>query len=452
MNRLHAGATSLSVAALSAATLAGCAPVLHDADLVPARAARIADAGPTRTDSTYANAVAAIDRRDYARALELLQMARQQSAGDVRVLNAMGVIYDKLGRFDLSGRYYAEAAKADPSSPIVRANIAYSQRLQDGSAGVQVANAPIFKVGPPAQAPTASGILAATPLAQAQAQAPAPVSVGRVAGLSRPRVGPFVPFQSQPDQAVAAVGQGAPPASRGLASIQPGGPLQRIELAALLNVRGVAGLAAIPSPHIAPTATPAAAPDHPRSAEPAASQRPATATTASGPLRQIEPVALIRARAVAGLRRLAELRIELPDWNASITAAPRVTPIVLTTTEAAVNPTVLRRATPVLQPLRIVNATGRLYRAEPIRASLAGLGWSAPRWAMAEARPQIRTVIIYPPGRVSAAKALARTLPGSARLAACASGCTGLRLVLGADVQSWRPMPRPVIRTRSRTA
>jgi tetratricopeptide (TPR) repeat protein len=268
---------------MAAAALAGCAPILRDADLVPVRAARSADTGVTRTDGAYANAIAAIDRRDYARALELLQMARQQNAGDVRVLNAMGVVYDKLGRFDLSRRYYAEAAKADPNSPIVQANMAYSQRLQDGPSEAQFAEAPVG------------------PLQQLQAETP----------------------------------------------VQPTAPPQQVEMAAPLKVRTVVA------------------------------ERP---------------------------------------------------------------------------PLRIVNATGRLHRAEPIRASLAALGWSAPRWAMAEARPQARTVIVYPPSRVAVAKALARTLPGSARLAACTNGCAGLRLVLGADAQSWKPMPRPVTRTRSRIA
>ena len=52
-----------------------------------------------RQDSYYASATAAIGRRDYAEALELLQAARERaSPDDVRVLNAFGVIYDKLGR------------------------------------------------------------------------------------------------------------------------------------------------------------------------------------------------------------------------------------------------------------------------------------------------------------------------------------------------------------------
>ena len=305
----RSGVTSLSAAAMAAATLAGCAPVLHDADLVPARAARVVDTGATRTDSAYANAVAAIDRRDYARALELLQMARQQSAGDVRVLNAMGVVYDKLGRFDLSGRYYAEAAKADPSSPIVQANITYSQRLRDGSAGAQLAQAPIFKVGPPVQAPTPSVAVTGSSLAEArrpaaperiapvgppqQLQAETAVSASRVAGLSQPRVGP-VP----------------PPASIEL------GPLQRIEQAALLTVRRVAGLAGTPSPQITPAP------------EPAMLQQPAAVTTPTGPVGEIELVTFIKARAAAGLSRLADLRLELAPWNAPApSAAPGPAPM-----------------------------------------------------------------------------------------------------------------------------
>jgi len=557
MRVLRSGAT-LSAATV-AATLAGCAPVLHDADLVPARATQIANTGPSRMDSTYANAVVAIDRRDYARALELLQMARQQNAGDVRVLNAMGVVYDKLGRFDLSHRYYAEAARADPTSPIVQANIAYSHRLQEGSAGAQIASAPIIKVSPPARGATAavgpvaqlqpSGpaavpgrLVAVAALQQLQAEAPvkpgrvaglsasrvgafapfqspleavalpaslqqlqaeAPMKAGRVAGLSQPRIGSFAPFQSpldafapaappqqlEADASVTAIrvaglsppriGHLVPPQSTPVvaavattdearapapfptfaAVVQPAGPLQQIEVSSLLSARGVAGLSSPPTPRIAPESSFADAPNAVQTAQSTPLPQRADATTPPAPLGQIELVSLIKARAVAGLSRLAELRFEVPEWNLHLP-----TPIGLTTAATA-KPAVLRLATPVLQPtpagvrvaadrqpLRIVNATGRLHRAEPIRASLAGLGWSAPRWAMAEARPQTRTVIIYSPSRLVAAKALARTLPGSARLAACTNGCSGLRLVLGADAQSWKPMPRPVIRTRSRIA
>lgn len=88
-----------------------------------------ADDGNT-DDTLYSSAVAAIGDRDYARALDYLQAAREKHLDDVRVLNAFGVVYDKLGRFDLSARYYAEAKAADPASKIVAANMAYSQVLQ----------------------------------------------------------------------------------------------------------------------------------------------------------------------------------------------------------------------------------------------------------------------------------------------------------------------------------
>ena len=74
--------------------------------------------------------VRAITDRDYGRALDYLQAARDLQANDVRVLNAFGVVYDMLGRFDLSARYYAQALAADPQSAIVLKNVAYSHVLQ----------------------------------------------------------------------------------------------------------------------------------------------------------------------------------------------------------------------------------------------------------------------------------------------------------------------------------
>jgi hypothetical protein len=86
-------------------------------------------------DGLYAGATHAIDQRNYATALDLLQDARERAPNDVRVLNALGVIYDKLGRFDLSGRYYSQAQVIDPASPIVSHNVAYSTLLQAAQRG-----------------------------------------------------------------------------------------------------------------------------------------------------------------------------------------------------------------------------------------------------------------------------------------------------------------------------
>jgi tetratricopeptide (TPR) repeat protein len=83
-----------------------------------------------REDGYYASAKTAIVRRDYALALDLLQAARAVNPDDPRVLNAFGVVYDKLSRFDLSARYYAEASARDPGSMIVASNMAWSAALQ----------------------------------------------------------------------------------------------------------------------------------------------------------------------------------------------------------------------------------------------------------------------------------------------------------------------------------
>jgi tetratricopeptide (TPR) repeat protein len=84
----------------------------------------------SRIDLYYSGAVRAIEARDYAQALDYLQTARAIAPDDVRVINAFGVVYDKLGRFDLSHRYYAQAKALDPTSQVVDNNVAYSERLQ----------------------------------------------------------------------------------------------------------------------------------------------------------------------------------------------------------------------------------------------------------------------------------------------------------------------------------
>jgi tetratricopeptide (TPR) repeat protein len=115
--------------------LAGCvAPprLAHWAPIRPVSSADVHRFAPE--DGYYASAKAAIGRRDYAQALELLQAARAMRRDDVRILNAFGVVYDKLGRFDLSERYYAQARALDPASTILANNIAYSQTLQTSAA------------------------------------------------------------------------------------------------------------------------------------------------------------------------------------------------------------------------------------------------------------------------------------------------------------------------------
>jgi tetratricopeptide (TPR) repeat protein len=128
--------------AIAGVGLSGCQYFswLHPRPKAKAIAVRVAPttlapAGPNALlDRLYADAVQEMQRRDYATALDLLQMARARKTDDPRVLTAMGVIYDKLGRFDLSDRYYTLAEAADPGSKVVAMDRAYSERLQRAEA------------------------------------------------------------------------------------------------------------------------------------------------------------------------------------------------------------------------------------------------------------------------------------------------------------------------------
>jgi len=109
-----------------AAALSGCNLLPHEVAVRPASTPATASVDP------YEMAVQAIRDKDNVRALEWLQRASRQGES-VRVLNAYGVVYDNLGRFDLSARYYARAEALDPGSKIVAANRAYSEQLRQSA-------------------------------------------------------------------------------------------------------------------------------------------------------------------------------------------------------------------------------------------------------------------------------------------------------------------------------
>src|SRR5690349_18355104 len=104
----------------------------------PLPAPRPGQTDPGSATSLFFKAVPPLNLRRYALALDYLQAARAQKPADVRVLTAFGVVYDKLGRFDLSARYYGQAAAVEPQSKIIAADMDYSRRLQ----GFAAADAP----------------------------------------------------------------------------------------------------------------------------------------------------------------------------------------------------------------------------------------------------------------------------------------------------------------------
>src|SRR5436190_1338852 len=115
---------------LATAGLAACASVLggEQVKIRPVDTMQTLQGAPR--DALYESAVSAINERDYARALEYLQAAKAKDPRNVKALNALGVVYDKLGRFDLSARYYAQARAVEPDSKIVAENMGYSSVLQ----------------------------------------------------------------------------------------------------------------------------------------------------------------------------------------------------------------------------------------------------------------------------------------------------------------------------------
>lgn len=196
--------------------LVSCATGPQPAQMVEMRAAPPLQPAGRADEAPYQGAVSAIGRRDYALALDLLQMARTRDPGDPRVPNALGVVYDKLGRFDLSGRYYEQAKALDPKSVIVAQNLAYSNALQLRQDGLPAATPPASaeirtaaQAAPPAPVERKPAVVAdvapvrvdRTPVATKDAE------MKRVA-LALPEPAPRAPVLIKP---VTSVGGAAPP-------------------------------------------------------------------------------------------------------------------------------------------------------------------------------------------------------------------------------------------------
>jgi LytR cell envelope-related transcriptional attenuator len=216
----------LGVASVLALGANGCASVQPPARMVEVRPARTpAEPPASAADNLYRMAVAAVDRRDYARALDLLQAARDRTPQDARVLNAFGVVYDKLGRFDLSGRYYAQAQAADPGSAIVAENQAYSNLLQGKAPLPALAAQDVAPVTIPPAPAQSTGVATAASASAAQVA---------LAQVSKPAAMPAAPV---PAPLVLASAQAAPvrptPAPSEVEHAAAAVPATRVALAAL---------------------------------------------------------------------------------------------------------------------------------------------------------------------------------------------------------------------------
>lgn len=432
------------VAALTAVlATVGCASVPPRTEWVEARPLEIGGRpGVSAADRDYANAVAAIGRRDYAAALERLQFARARAPNDVRVFNAFGVVYDKLGRFDLSSRYYAQAAALQPSSPVVAANVAYSAVLEQGIAqpveGVLLAQAEpqAKRVAPPATKPE-EALVARRPVEAALPRSHAtPARPVRLAALSGPPAPPTAlasarprlsdpPAAPEPVPTVSAtvpivakkLRVGVESASRPVATASP----KLVKPPTLAALPATTAPRAKPAVLLHPAVTPAAGQ---LAAVPRAIE-PTPATTAQPPLGAGPPIRLARIAPAPPTQRPPVLQLAAAQPTskavvrlASTTTSPRRLPLLTGST------------------LRVIDASGRHAGGLPVVTRLARLGWSVPRSTQVGPM-QSQTSIVYPARNAAVAYALARTLPYKVQLVNCASRCDRIRLVVGADALGW---------------
>jgi hypothetical protein len=419
-------------------------------------------------DRQYAGAVAAIGRRDYASALEFLQLARTRAPNDVRVLNAFGVVYDKLGRFDLSARYYAQADALQPASPIVAANVAYSavleRRVAQPVEGAFLAqSAGEVKSGASLTTTAGGPPVVRWPIEPARAQfTTSPLRLPALRTNADPRSSDPAAWATAP--IIASSPFDAAPIYPRVAAASPKPmkppPLGRpsaTDVSAAKLVRAPISKVATSPPQ--PTAL--------RQSLYRAETFAANVHAADPPLRidaAGQLVAPSRAMAVPILATSAPLpAVAAPPIRLAHIAPPqpKQRPSVVLLAAQPSSKVLVRLASRSAAPgrpplltgaaLLVINASGRQAGGQPVVTRLAHLGWSVPRSTQAE-QTQAQTSIVYPARNAAVAYALARTLPYKVRLVNCASRCDRIRLVVGADALAWRKGLSAGSSLRARTA
>jgi hypothetical protein len=475
----------VSFVPMASACLVGCASLSGDAsekEVMPG-----AHAVVTALQSSagyYETAVDAIYAQHYALALEYLQAARAVKPDDVRVLTAFGVVYDKMGRFDLSARYYAQAAALDPQSTIVAHDVKYSRTLQGliaGPAPVLAQAAPSGQgTGSPASPKVSMPLSATASLPNDKGSTANFIApVGSVSGSARAEIPQDTAGELTatpvPEQVVLAhdidrtwmLNRSITAPIPMLANTAPSGQ--------------VAGLPALPEPA---AVEPAAA--SPRNGDfPAATQVPDRGILAhdfdyigaehghiSAPalmprlvvaVREIDYSRILQGRDVAPPPVLAEAEASVgtgkmpavPGIAAPQVAAGRLTMAKIDTVRSlavaggerttytakasrnvkAVTPVTGKPVSLTGHPLILINAAGRRDAGKVVSAYLSGRGWSVAKDIPSLAKAQPQTAIYYPTSMIAIAKGLINTLSVRARLIA-SSTQMGLKLVLGRDAAS----------------
>ena len=485
---------SLLIFTVSAVALAACTSWLGGEELKVTPVSKMTGLTTEPRDALYESAVTAINERDYGRALDYLQEAKARNPGNIKVLNALGVVYDKLGRFDLSARYYAQARAIDPNSTVVAANVTYSNSLQgltdsrgpvarldlpenfnpvpagkptvlaSEPAAIDAIQRPVAAAAPPVAAPA---ILARTETADSVKPLPKPVVAGPVS-VREPKQLAWVAPQLAAAQAE--VPPNANMTASSVAAAKPAAEKPAIAVPAPSKLAEAPKIDSVSKPRIVAAIAPTVSAPSTVLAEapkPASVSKPrvAVATTpiASVPGKlevetpKIDPVSKPRVVAAIAPTVAAPSRVLAETPKTASVSKPRVAagPSLAKPAErprlaqvpavpAAVAQPLPRRvaALPakaklfiIGQPVRIMNASGNLDRVGTVSRRLSALGWTV---RLAETgRTQAVTTLVYSTRNIGAAKAMQRTLPFPVRLVA-ETGPSGMRLVIGRDYLSWK--------------
>jgi hypothetical protein len=480
--------------ALTAVGLAACASLFGGNDVKVRPIDNMSSLTTMPRDTFYESAVSAINEKDYARALDYLQEARARDPRNVKALNALGVVYDKLGRFDLSARYYAQARAVDPDSRIVTANIGYSKVLQGlggdqrSVASLDTAGAkPLLTEKPPVMVSSLeAGTVHVAPVEKLPVSAAGPVAAAfapptpsPVVAVSIPAeiVAPIIPAADKKIAVLPAIPAPIAPAIRPaqisaeslsipsvvanpVAEVKTAGTL--IQPAVIAPVLPVAAERPAVSPILPGTMVPVVHPVEKQIAvlsnpvfliKPAIERRTAAAPnppTVATPVaeRQTGPRPAF-SPPIARIDRVAEKRDIAPSAPAlakpvkTVREARIVVPVVFHAAAAhAVAAKVAeplpgnRKVLTIGKPVKILNASGRHGGTGLVSRRLAVLGWTV---RQSDWRIQPATTLYFPAQNIVAAKAMQRTLPFPVRLTADSSTASAMRLVIGRDYLSWKP-------------
>jgi hypothetical protein len=415
---------------LTASVLTACSSLFGGGDVKIRPVENLSGRATEQHDTLYESAVSAINAHDYGRALDYLHEARSRDPHNVKALNALGVVYDKLGRFDLSARYYAEARAVEPGSEIVAKNMGYSKMLQgliDPGVPTAVATVdlpPAMSAVPPEKQPAKVETAAA---ARGVTNSPVEHKQTMIASAIRVVINAAVPKITQ--RTVVEL----PPVTR---EVPPEKHPAKVETAAA--ARGVTNS---PVEH-KQTMIASAIPVVINAAIPKITQR--TVVELPPVTREVPPE---KEPAKVETAAAAQVVTNNTVDHKQTMMAPAI-PVVI-------NPGVPKMAGPAVphelaqplpikkkvltigRPVKILNASGKADRVGTISHRLTMLGWTVRQFDFNGIQPL--TTLYYPAQTAFVAKAMQRTLPFPVRLMQNADGASSVRLVVGRDYLSWRP-------------